>query len=323
MDQRQQYLAFKEVVDLAIYSGGTIFGGFPRDFLRKEHFCKEFYKTHKKEDFANPEVYPETVDRLLLPKDLDICFKTRADYRSFRARLKGAFYRSTVTGIDNIYTNDRPGVHHIKLQAVLSLDIGRVLRSLSLPRGVAQEIIKPQLVERMQGMEINATPINMDILISSREPPFADLDFECNGLIMNKDGIHLCEDLKIALNPFGVHRKFMKVIDDIEHKKAIVVNLKSRRWDKMEEKGWDLFSKTVEKVNKVGEECLICLQAIDPTDVYKLECCSACYHFDCLSKQITYPGRGIADSGVCTHCRQVVVMSELEVGVFGALIHNA
>lgn len=323
MDERQQYLSFKEVVELAIECGGTVFGGFPRDFVRKEHFCLEFFKTHKKEDFTNPEVSPETIDRLLLPKDLDIHFKTKPEYLTFRQSLKGAFYRTSVTGIDNVYARDMPQVHHIKLVAFLDLDIGRVVKSLGIRKGVAKEVILPQLAQRLEGMEISSTPINIDILISRGEPPFAELDFNCNGLIINKDGLRLCEDLKKGLSPFGVHRTFMKVIEDIEHKRAIVVNLKEHRWDKMAEKGWDLLGAAVEKVNKCGEECLICLQAIEPGDVHKLNCCNAYYHFECLSHQITYPNRGIVDSGKCTHCRQPFDMTAKEVTVFGALITNS
>lgn len=322
MEPRQQYIAFKEIADIAISCGGKVFGGFVRDFVRKEHFCSEFFRNHKKEDFTNKDVSPHTLDRLLIPKDLDIHFTKKEDYVVFRQKLKASFYRSSVSSIDNIYARGIPGVHHIKLEAVIDLDVGRVLSSLKIPRGVAQEIIKPQLVERLEGMEIQSTPISIDVLISQSEPPFTDLDFECNGLVMTKDGVHLCEDLKKGLTPFGVHRIFTRIVDHIKNKTAVVVNLKGTRWDKMSDKGWDLVGAAVEKVNKSGEECLICLQEIQPDEVHKLNCCNAYYHFACLSTQITYPDRGIVDSGKCTHCRQPFDMSYNEVQVFGALIGN-
>ena len=62
--------------------------------------------------------------------------------------------------------------------------------------------------------------------------------------------------------------------------------------------------------------------AINPDDVHKLNCCNAHYHLQCLSKQITYPVRGVVDSGKCIHCRQPFDMTAKEVEVFGALINN-
>ena len=312
---------FKELAEMAVNCGGTIFGGYVRDFIRHEECSKEFFKHNKLEDFSNSDVSPETIDRLLLPSDLDIHFENNMDYRKFRADMRAAFYLPAVKGISNMYT-DGPRVHHIKVDAVLHIDPGRVMRGLKIRSVMAKEIIKPAILERISSMSIETTPISMDILITSDKPPFSKLDFRCNGLVLNKDGISLCDDLKNGLGPLGVHRTLMNVFDDIKNKRAVVENLKSTRWDKMEAKGWDLVGASVEKVKKVGEECLICLQDIDPDGVHKLQCCNAYYHFDCLSRQITYPTRGIVDSGKCTHCRQPIYISPDEVQMFGAVINN-
>jgi hypothetical protein len=317
MDGRQQYMMYTELVEVAIAQGGTVFGGYVRDFLRHENAAKKFYETHKNgAEYANPEVSPETLDRLLIPSDIDVHFKTNLDYRKFRTALKGKSYRSRVIRVDNIYTNDTQ-VHHIKLRVCMSLEIGHIVRSLSLT-GVAREVLLPELTRCLGDILIPTFTVDIDILISEHcKPPFNSLDFQCNGLVMNEDGIGLCSELKRGLTPAGVYRTVTTVIADIERKTAVLVNLKGARWDKMVGKGWEIVGGCVEKRNECDATCTLCLDDIRTDCVYKFKCCNASYHRKCMAKIITTGQTAVADTNRCPHCRQGMYMTPEEVTVFG------
>lgn len=311
------HLMYQEVANKAIKCGGKLFGGYVRDFVLREHAAKKFYKSNSKEMYADTTVSPETSDRLLLPNDLDICFPTAFAYKQFRRSLKESYYNCQVTNVNNVYGKGR----HIKLVARLDIGIGRILGTLDF-QGMAKEVIKPHLAMALQGLEIQGKGLNIDVIICKTDPHYLSLDFRCNGLLMTSNGIELCEELKSGLDPIGIYRITSSVIEEIERKEAVVVNLNGKRWDKMVEKGWKITGSAVEKVFEKSEDCLICLQTVETTDMYKLSCCSAKYHIECLSKQITYPERGIVDSGRCAHCRRALFMSPKEVETFGAIVEN-
>jgi hypothetical protein len=325
MDGRQQYMMYTELVDVAIAQGGTVFGGYVRDFLRHEHAAKKFYETHKNNtDYANPEVSPETRDRLLIPSDIDVHFKNKMDYRKFRTELRGNFYHTDVVRVENIYTNDTH-VHHLKLRVGICLEMGHIVRSLKgIRSGIAREVLLPELARCIESMSMPTFSVDIDILVSEKcNPPFNNLDFQCNGLVMNENGIGLCSELKKGMTPFGIHRSLMSIMANIERKTAVLVNIKGHRWDKMASKGWDIVGGCVEKRNECDATCTLCLDDVQPDCVYKFICCNASYHRKCMAKIITTGQTAVVDTNRCPHCRQGVYLSPEEVELFGEIIVNA
>ena len=327
MDGRQKYMMFKEIVEHAIECGGRVFGGYVRDFLIHEEAAKRFYaQNYTNEQYSDKEVSPDTLDRFLIPSDVDVRFETIEQYKNFRNLLRGAYYNVVATpGISTMYTDDETAPVRIKkLKVGFDITSQLVIRSLNIPHGsMARSVLLPELVRRLDGMSISSDVINIDVLLTTAEPPFNKLDFMCNGLVMDKNGIHICEDLKRGLSAFGIHRVYQRILDDINHKRAVLVNLYPHRWDKMAAKGWDLIGGNVEKIKSTDETCLICHDDIKMDDAYRLLCCkNVKYHFDCLAQQITYPTTGIADSGKCPHCRQGIYLTSKEVEVFGMDIVN-
>ncbi len=323
MDGRQMYKLFNELAEIAIEHGGTVFGGYVRDYLKHEYAAKQFYaeKHHLPEMYGNPEISPETRDRLLVASDLDIHFKTRKDVHLFRNELRRRFFSSVVTKIDASYNPEEPGnvVRHMKLEVTPSLSIGRIINSLpGIKTGVARDVLFPELIKCLQGMSITTTTtVTIDILVSQgSNPPFNNLDFECNGLVMNKNGIELCEELKMHLKPSGIHAVLESVIKDIRENRAVLAHFKLPRWQKMASKGWNIIGGNVEKVTKSGEVCTLCLDDVPENDVYKLSCCNASYHRDCLCKIIHTGQTAVANTSKCTHCRQYVYLREDEVTLF-------
>jgi hypothetical protein len=318
-------MMYREIAEVAIGQGGTVFGGYVRDFLIHENAAKKFYETHKNTtDYANPEISPETRDRLLIPSDIDVHFKKNIDYRTFRSALRGKFYQCRVVQIENIYTNDMR-VHHLKMRVSMCLEIGHILRSLKgIRAGVAREVILPELIKRLEGMPITTQEhVDIDILVSEQcKPPFNNLDFQCNGLVMTEDGIGVCSELKKSLTPTGVHRKLVTVMAEIESKTAVLVNLKKPRWAKMVGKGWEIVGGTVEKRNQCDATCTLCLDDVQSDCVYKFSCCNASYHPTCMSKIITTGQSAVVDTERCPHCRQGVYLTPEEVEIFGEVIAN-
>lgn len=327
MDGRQQCKMFTEIAELAISEcNGTVFGGYVRDFLRHENAAKKFYETHKgatPDDYANPEVSPETSDRCLIPKDIDVHFRHSRDYRKFRTELRCKFYQANVVQIENVYTTDTK-VHHIKMNVSMGLEIAQIVRSLQgIRMGVAREVLLPELTRCVEGMSIPSFNISIDILVSEKlSPPFSELDFECNGLVLTKDGIGLCSELKKGLSPLGVHRTLMNVTADIDRKIAVVASLKKPRWEKMTSKGWDLVGGNIEKRNKCGEVCTLCLEDIEAACVYKFSCCNGSYHRMCMAKIITTGQTSVVDTHRCPHCRQRLDLESDEVEMFGEVLVN-
>lgn len=324
MDGRQKFLMFKEIAEIALKESGTIFGGYVRDFLKHDYAAERFYReNHTREEYENKEVSPETLDRLLIPSDIDVHFKTHQQYRCFRSALKGSFYHSVVTKIKNVYTSG-PSVHHIRMSVNMGVSASHITRELRRSR-VAREILLPEIEKCLASMSTPTDFVSVDILISSvKTPPFDDsLDFECNGLVMTDDGgVGLCEELKKGLNAFGICRRLAGIMSDIRENKAVLVRLKENRWDKMADKGWNVIGSNIEKVkNDKGDTCTLCL--CDDEDVdYKFTCCNAKYHSVCMAKIITNGQTAVADTNRCPHCRQGLYLDTEEVRIFGEVIHN-
>ena len=108
-------------------------------------------------------------------------------------------------------------------------------------------------------------PIFIDIFVplnsadfEKYEAPFANLDFECNGLIYNKHGIHISravydtnfyennlntQPYRLAVQcPLNYFQKLSKIIENIENRLAVIVNkdIHINRLRKMLHKGWKI-----------------------------------------------------------------------------------
>lgn len=310
MDGRQRYLQFQDIADVATKCDGTIFGGFVRDFLRHEHCAKEFYRAHKAEDYGNASVAPELEDRLLVPQDIDVQFKTKLAYQKFRSELRARFYRTQVASITNVYSGFRNS-HHLKLNVWLELDKAAIMRRLKMPGGIVRELLD------FDFEPISHDCIQVDVILSSHQPNLEDLDFRCNGLVMDRDGIRPGDCITQYMGPVGIHRVFMGLLDEIHQKRAVVVTLKTHRWNKMADKGWELTGTTVEKVNRSGERCILCHDDIPCQQVFKLDCCSASYHKSCLTDFMQYPERGLLATQKCPHCKDGVYPGKTHLEILG------
>lgn len=322
MDGRQRYKQFKEIINTAIASRGNVFGGAVRDITRHEMMCKKYFASgFKQKDFSNIDVSPETVDRLLIPSDIDVHFTNHSDFIEFRETLRHMFYETRIARRPRGLYTCAPGVLHIVMHAKLNMTPLHILKSVKFPsKSMARSIFSDSLLACANALQVPDIPsIKIDVLVSRQfSPPFNNLDFKCNGLVMNSNGVRVCDELTSGLDAIQLAQCLISIMDDISNKHAVAVTLSGKRWDKMEAKGWSLKCRNLELSKKVeeGDECILCMTALTD-ESYKLNCCPAKYHLKCLSRQMTFPVTGISDSGKCPHCRQACLLTPIEIETFG------
>lgn len=303
METKTKYLLMTDVVDVAVENGGTIFGGYVRDFIIHEHNAKKFYEEeeNKPSDYADPSVSPHTYEgRTLVAKDIDIHFKTDEQFVAFKKALRArsfSFYQR----------RKRLGFEYTRTCWTLNL---KLMLSIC---GVAGSVSFGLLKKQLKGIKpiVPGSNFSIDVVIDNENvPPFSDsLDFACNGLIMDANGIQLCDQLSRERSSRGNFRVLHSIMDDIVKKHAYAMKFTFHRWNKMDEKKtWQILGDQsfVNKISK-KEDCIIC-HCEDAQ--YKLTCCNAMYHVNCLKRTLQN------DHSRCAHCRREMHMGEEEMKFF-------
>lgn len=267
-ENKNRYMLMCEVAEIAVFHGGVVFGGFVRDFLLHEHFAKEFHTKGT-----------ESKDMFLVPNDLDIQFDNPHKFLRFKTELtrNGSYKIMNKTGSN---------------YSMFSFDLQLVMQIKETHTHLASKmLIRNKFME--YDKIIPGGNFKVDVVISDTKK---DLDFECNGLIMDREGIKLGPELGDGLSPIGKYRRFQQVKDDILKKRAVCVKLVKKRWDKMDAKGdWTIEGEFIKKTTKTDDECIICRH--EQNSDYKLGCCNAWYHKECLEKTLKH------DNTKCAHCR--------------------
>lgn len=155
--------------------GGTIFGGFVRD----EHIS-EYYSAKYNKQFNNPARYwdakhsPETKARLLMPKDMDISFKSQESADSFIEAVKEISQFHHVCVVDRTYEANGPyGNMHSVLASIKQIFIHMRVGYIPFVKNGFIVCLNVDVV----------VPINPTL-----QPPFNNLDVLCNGFIMTAEG---------------------------------------------------------------------------------------------------------------------------------------
>lgn len=275
---------------------GVIFGGYVRDTLLHNHHAEAFYTKVGDEDvvdinalYEDQLVHKDNIDRLLLPEDID-CFMTSAKmekmvsfFTNSSSRFKLVMRRDTVCGQHNskYFTNMRG--------APLGLTVTHLVLGL-----VHNPIYEGQLP-----YEFRTAKVYIDILhapsLEGKEPPFGDMDFECNCLVMDSFG-----NIRLSGRYAGImglqgyalnqHQKLCQVVDDVMKRVAVPVTASSfDRTSKMATKGW--------KIKEAGlniviidedDTCPICFDGGKEQLRIKADCCKSTYHPHCFAKFVTF-----------------------------------
>lgn len=221
-----------KVLQIILICKGTVFGGFVRDRIMHDYHAKLFFEKAKKQGikgskrlvkaYNDPLVIPEHADRLVIPADMD-CFILTEEFEVLKkAMLTFGYKMKRVSAFEarkDAYVLNSPDIKIKKF--VICPDI-------SIPA-----------IRRLIGDSLD---IKIDIILSEeyKEPPFNNVDFECNALVMTPDG-----DIRVSQNlgyedPLSKIEALNRIIADIAARRAVVVEHKRSRVEKMTRKMWDI-----------------------------------------------------------------------------------
>jgi hypothetical protein len=302
-----QYIMMTRIAQAALDTEGAIFGGYVRDKIIHDNGARKFYRQNPdatKEQYNDREFHPESVDRLLMPEDIDVLFEKPGMLDTF---VKVVLRRYPIL---KVRTKRRPfpyveegGQRVTMYKLVFSAKPLKDFIKTSCPFPVVLD-------------GVNDTPtlsVNVDVVVTD-QAVHAGLDYECNGLIMRRDSITASHGL-----PGDQASNLVRIISDIEQRIAVEVIFSGRRFTKMVNRpGWQILGGLIERpLNREGD-CLLCLSSVTKGEALKLSCCSALYHPKCLETSLNTEHTGVLDKGRCFHCRRPVELGvSREAGVVG------
>ena len=144
------------------------------------------------------------------------------------------------------------------------------------------------------------------------EPFFKTLDFECNSLFMTDTGMHVSSQVQYdEKDILGRHNAMIRVLDEVKQMRTKLMfschhsmQAKARA---LMEKGWTIYDETITSINDAAYSgvCLLCHDEV-PALHFKLQCCNARYHADCLKKSIEH---GYTEQ--CNMCRSPMLLDDI------------
>jgi hypothetical protein len=288
---REKRALCNRIKDLALSNSGIIFGGMVRDDIIGKHYRNLFIKKDLDFDkYWDSSYDPETKHRLIMPNDMDVFF--RADnnsttflnkLREFTNKFMGRVYvvdDKNFTRFD--YIEDNKYLRHKIVD--IELRLGETLTQ----RGV-------KIRMKIDIIEINhscSNGNNMEFIqyVDKIEPPFYNLDFQCNVFIMernksNNDNIRISNCTGTPIDGMVFSEKMMyssQIINDIINFKtkftrsvsspsAEYINcyrilkmlVRSTRWNITNLPFKFIATDNIKKGEIIDETCCICLEEID------------------------------------------------------------
>lgn len=243
----------------ALESDGIIYGGYLRDEVIKDECTSKFMKLFKNErieKYWDKTYHPETLDRLLIPNDIDISFKTDDDLKTFIKKIRN----------ENLFK-----IKKIKIEEENDSYGSYGCDFLNITRYKAVSFLGKTFINKGHIIIFN---IDVCISYTNPEPPFHKCDMYSNCLVKDKNGIRLSNNSGIfdrdeKLKPHKAVMLTVKVIESIIKKETYVTidNVDSessaknaiKRILKMVSK--DFTIKNISWLNKCkdkSEVCVIC-----------------------------------------------------------------
>lgn len=309
--------------------------------------------------YNDAEFMPEYRGRCLMPYDIDACIhETRADDLLYALRLsrfgvqllsdtEPCEYIPETTLLPGQMRHRRYRVYGFSSEAAYRIREGIQREIPAAFRSVFSRVIN-DFYDSMREVLPMFPAVTLDLMVSQLPlpatgpgangwmsaapgqpmPPFANLDFECNGLVLTRDGLGLSEHLKATLgardNPMRQQREIARILGETLEWKARLAKPAPAdyRVQKMARKGFRVVG--WQRVREVAEpcaegHCIICHGELDGAH-YKLSCCEARYHARCLERAGTLGANPLRESETCPMCRQSAPGLAADVGVLSAIL---
>lgn len=374
--QYHDYHLKTSIAKILLHEDGHIFGGYVRDKLLHDLHAQKFYKkypytTNGNDDnnllYQDTSIEPELLGRLVSPNDID-CYMKASSFKNVLNELSLSglvthkiFERDPKQYLSNLNI-PQGSMKHLRYAITLwsPFKIYKLKNSITnILHDVAAKILSNEIDTFIQNLENkiandrNLFPkVYLDVFIpvddndfNKYEAPFSNLDFECNGLIYTKKGIHMSQSIytfnceqnsyfHAIHSPLETCQKFQQILDNINNKNAIVVNtnISKQRIYKMLKKGWTISSNTFTLTstklifdnNEISEHndnedcCIICHENFTPFNInpnlgpaYKLYCCEAKYHMNCMVRTCMNTGpAAIQNTKSCIMCRKNTLIDD-------------
>jgi hypothetical protein len=326
----------KNLIEIILKNNGILFGGCVRDIYLHEIHSSKFYSKFDEnyiitnEDYNNKHIYPETEKRMLIPTDID-AFMYEKDYVSFINLLKEKYNFGIRKIIDNndtsYFNNSQDNIKHYKFEITPMCSFYDKPKRKIISNIFNKSILKMNYVNDLITFiikTINNIPFktfNLDLIViknENNEPPFGnDLDFECNGLLMDNNGLRLSSLItkKIYNDPIKKHLYLNRVLEDSLNNIAKCITYNENRFNKMLKKKWkiDLKSKNIDFIQESYNDghCIICHDKCHKNH-FKLKCCDSRYHMNCLSKMYIEGDTCLEITGKCPMCRNQKEFCEIK-----------
>ena len=329
-----EWLLKKNVMNAVVQEGGMVFGGAVRDFILHDSHAIAFYKKNERRDpkdvmalYRDRNYLPELDGRFVVPNDIDatihetrlVSFLERLRFMNFEVQLlfqrDPKEYFPDLNLQPNTVRHERYVIHSFRAASFKSI-LQRVLPHPLLSE-VEGEI--EQLVVRIANLSRHR--IKMDLMVSTvplherqPEPPFGNIDFQCNALIYDRRGISLSNELwpTSMFDPVSKASQMKEIMDDIFYRRASVCFLsapKEHRIRKMVHKGWSICSPLVKEIRDESYDghCIICQGSVQNKKHYKLVCCDARYHIECLNDAFDMGPSAMGKTCRCLMCKSLIV----------------
>ena len=365
----------KNIVDCILQYNGVLFGGYVRDTILHDHYADIFYEYIDSKDlkssypkisnesyqrmvhnFYNDSTYhPESKLRLTVPKDIDCFFQHESDFNEFLRDIQthkfiikknsGKFDPKQYFPRMNI-ESDEVDMYRITIGVKTIHEIINDSMYSQLPYYLAKEAIT-NIMRLITKMNFNVPDIHLDVFVAKPNkynisPPFGNLDFYCNGIILTKYGYGLCDVItknKLDTSSYNGNKVIsrfktpMQCLSEIEKIKREIIAKIARwvpdqnkiniayRYAKMYIKQWKIIGDTFElgflenqNEDEFPHECLICKEELESQKSFKLKCCSGMYDLECFTKAIQHNrNNNIIDEINCFHCRKVLDNNDLYI----------
>jgi hypothetical protein len=287
------------IKDHVLDSGGYVFGGFVRDMIIHNRGANLFYRDTTVDDaaYSDASYHPQSLDRLVLPRDIDCVFDCPSSFELFERKLSVssnfAFCRKRVN--DAYLPESLKGFVHYQL--FLSFKIAPLFRSY-----LEKEPVFKVDALVMEDDAIPAGEIGRTSLLRDASSPLHRSDFECNSLVLFRSH---CMDMISRNNARGLdvvthNDDVQRIIQDTVARRAVFVSTDDaceHRVRSMLKKGYSLSTRTVAyhprqpqvdpDSNDLGDEaidiCAICHEDMTAGEPFlKRNCCQGKYHAKCL-----------------------------------------
>jgi len=336
---RTKWNIFTKIINILINNNGTVFGGVVRDVYLRTYNARKFYQKYglrsndgsnwENKNYTDCTLDPDTSERVLIPNDIDVAVNKNdldlliSDLIINNFKIKTIFVRDAKKYIQHINV-EQGDIFHYRIKVVPRISMN-VLAPQEI-KGFLNNYFSKNNNKEITFIQNTIGSVTLDIMVNNTkndiDPPFGNLDFECNGLVLTKDGIRLSRfiqklDLYDNINlPIRNIEKITNIFTNIVNKTAVPTylfnyNIYFYRINKMLSKGYNIKYRIINKINANREEhkCILCHEEINNTKHVKLICCNARYHNDCLVKVVFNDNDIYYKIYKCIMCRRYLTLN--------------